>query len=168
MILNGKPHMHHIVLDGLAHMTIELNGKKCYCGSYGCAEAYVNKYAIIEDCQRALKTGQESCMQEHIDMLTIEDIAKALEQNDAVAHTVVRNAAAVFSCCLVNYLRITDLQAVILGGSLIESLPFFYDYIMSAAAAKKIENITLLRGKDESKNTLRGITAQFILNTVLQ
>ena len=168
MILNGKPHMHHIVLDGLAHMTIELNGKKCYCGSYGCAEAYVNKYAIIEDCQKVLKTGQESCMQKHIDTLTIEDIANALEQNDAVAHAVVRNAAAVFSCCLVNYLRITDLQAVILGGSLIESLPFFYDYIMSATGTKKIDDITLLRGKDESKNTLRGIASQFILNNLLQ
>lgn len=168
MILNGKPHMHHIILDGLAHMTIELNGKKCYCGSYGCAETYVNKYAIIEDCQRVLKTGQQSCMKKYIDTLKIEDIANALEQNDSAAHAVVRNAAAVFSCCLVNYLRITDLQAVILGGSLIESLPFFYDYIIGTTGTKKIEDITLLRGKDESKNTLRGIAAQFILNTLLQ
>lgn len=168
LILNRKLHMHKIILDGLAHMIIDLNGRKCYCGSYGCVESYVSKYAILEDCRQVLKIGQNSCMKRHIDTLTISDIAEAIEQEDELAKSIIQKAAAVFACCLSNYLRITDLEAVILGGSLIEHIPFFFQTIVSCIKEKNICDIDLIQGADEKANILKGIAAQFILNTILK
>ncbi|WP_042352431.1 ROK family transcriptional regulator [Bacillus massiliigorillae] len=36
----------------MGHMTIELKGKKCFCGNRGCWELYASEYALIEEAQK--------------------------------------------------------------------------------------------------------------------
>lgn len=164
LILNGSLHSHQkVILDGLAHMTIELNGRPCNCGAYGCVETYVSRSAIVGDCLRSLKLGRPSWMIPHMDHLDISHVALALAQKDPLAEHVLREAAAVMACCLSNYLRMVFLDAVVIGGPLIEELPPFFGYIQEALSARGGAPIVLLRGEREDENVLRGIAAQRLL-----
>jgi len=169
LVLNHELHVrHNVINDGLAHMKIEMNGRKCNCGSFGCVEAYASKNAIVQECVRALKMGRNSVMSSKIETLDIDDIHEALICQDRLAESVLFEAASAFSCGLVNYLRIVDLEAVILGGSLVERIPFIYDMITSLIESKKNLSINLIKGENEDENVLRGIASEYFLNVMLK
>ena len=167
LVLNRTlPLRRKVILDGLAHMTIEIGGKKCTCGSSGCVEAYVSKKAILDTCQRQLKAGVASSLQPFTDSLTIEQIALAAQREDRLACAAIDEMAAVFACCLSNYLRVVDLEAVILGGSLIETLPGFFDKIHQTLTQRLDSGIVLIRSDRESDHVLKGIASQFFLEAL--
>lgn len=169
LVLNESLHVNRRGFqDALAHMVIELNGRKCTCGAYGCVEAYASQNAILQECARQLKAGRRSVMDPYTDTLEIRHVAQALTQKDAIAEYVVQEAATMMACCLSNYLRIVFLDVVVIGGSLIEELPQFFGYIQEALARKGESQIVLLQGKDESENVVKGIASQVLLAGLLK
>ncbi len=74
LVINRKLMLNHnIILDGFAHMTIDMDGRKCTCGEYGCVEAYVSVPAILAQCVEEMRLGIDSSMKSHMDHLTLQD-----------------------------------------------------------------------------------------------
>lgn len=168
LVLGNRLHQrHHIILDGLAHMCVEINGRRCTtCGALGCVESYVSKPAIVQACQIGLRMGKQSQFLSLASEPSFEDICRAYRQGDSLASDVVEEASRVFSVCLANYLRIVDLEAVILGGSLIEGIPAVFDVILRKLNEHPGISVEVIRGEEETMNTLKGIAAQYILQQV--
>lgn len=156
----------NIILDGFAHMTIDMDGRKCSCGEYGCVEAYVSIPAILDQCAREMRLGAASCMRDRMDCLTLEDISLGVRHKDALAMMQIRRAANILAKCIVNYLRMVKLDAVILGGGLIEAIPEFYEQVEEFAREKN-HTVTFYRATEKEKNILRGIASEIIERYVL-
>lgn len=53
LILNNNLYKGNNGFSGeLGHMTIEINGEKCRCGSHGCWELYASEQALLEEAKR--------------------------------------------------------------------------------------------------------------------
>lgn len=164
MVLNHALHLRrHVTLDGFAHMVIDLNGKKCTCGAYGCVESYCSKNVIIDNCQRLLRMGQQSVLQEKGDAVTLEDINTACKAGDMLALSVIEEAASIFARCLMNYLCLVDMQAVVLGGSVIEEVECFFKAVEERVQRREQQKTILIRGCNEKQHTLKGIAKEFVL-----
>lgn len=151
-----------VVLDGLAHMIIDVDGRKCTCGEYGCLEAYVSTHAIVGQCVQALRLGRPSSMRAHQDELCFSHVCQAAQSGDALALEQLQQAAAILAKAIVNYLRMVSLEAVILGGSLIEQMPAFFDTVCGLVAAKGL-GVALYKARDEDAAILHGIAGEVVL-----
>lgn len=156
----------NVILDGFAHMIVDMDGRKCTCGEYGCVEAYASTSAILEQCSKEMKGGAQSCMRGHMEHLKLEDLQEAVLQKDGLALEQTQKAAGIFAKCIVNYLRLVNLDLVILGGSLIETVPFFYQQIESLVKQKDL-NVSLLMGRDEDRHIIKGISSEVVRHVIL-
>ena len=110
-------------------MIIDVDGRKCTCGEYGCLEAYVSTHAIVGQCVQAMRRGCFSSMGAYLDELHFSHVCQAAQEGDALAQEQLQQAATILAKGIVNYLRDGELEAVILGGSLLNScLPFSTRY----------------------------------------
>lgn len=151
-----------VILDGLAHMIIDADGRRCTCGEYGCVEAYVSTEAIVRQCVQAMRLGRPSCMTAHRDDLSFSHVCEAIERSDPLAREQVQLAANILAKGIVNYLRMVSLEAVILGGSLIEQIPSFFTDVCDLIKAKEL-GVQLYRAQDEHVSILHGIAGEVIL-----
>ena len=157
LILNRKLDSNSsVILDGLAHMIIDVDGRKCTCGEYGCLEAYVSTHAIVGQCVQAMRRGCFSSMGAYLDELHFSHVCQAAQEGDALAQEQLQQAATILAKGIVNYLRMVSLEAVILGGSLIEQLPAFFDTVCDLVSAKEL-GVALYKAQDEDASILHGI-----------
>ena len=54
-------------MSQIGHTTIEMNGRRCNCGNYGCLEAYASGPAIARRAVEALERGAESALRARLD-----------------------------------------------------------------------------------------------------
>ena len=136
--------------------------RKCTCGEYGCLEAYVSTHAIVGQCVQAMRRGCFSSMGAYLDELHFSHVCQAAQEGDALAQEQLQQAATILAKGIVNYLRMVSLEAVILGGSLIEQLPAFFDTVCDLVSAKEL-GVALYKAQDEDASILHGIAGEVIL-----
>ena len=162
LIIGQRLHTNrNIILDGFAHMIIDMDGRRCTCGEYGCVEAYASTTAILEQCSREIKLGAESILEKKLGHLKLEDLKDAVLAQDPLAIDQVQRAANIFAKCIVNYLRMVELDAVVLWGSLVESIPLFFEQVVRYAQKKEMQ-VKFFRSQQEERNILRGIASEVI------
>ncbi len=96
------------------HTTIELDGRLCRCGSYGCLEAYVGAPGIIA---RLREIAPQSLLlqnndQEHI----VTMIVDAARSGDPAAILVLKDTAHYLGVGIANLINLFNPQLIILGG----------------------------------------------------
>lgn len=151
------------IINGLGHMRVDINGRKCQCGNYGCVEAYSSANSILSSVQSELKMGKPSLLSEKINSLTFYDICEAVKQNDRLATNIIEDAAYIFSIGLENFLNIVDVEIIILGGMLIEKCDLFYE-IVAKCISERLPAIVMERDIDYIDSVLRGAASLFILD----
>ncbi|MCW8848695.1 MAG: ROK family protein, partial [Melioribacteraceae bacterium] len=79
----------------VGHITIDKNGPKCNCGSFGCLETYLGNNYIIKSVKEELKNNKNSKILELIDndleKLSPRIINEAALLNDEFSRKVVKN-----------------------------------------------------------------------------
>ncbi|VEF48617.1 ROK family protein [Bacillus freudenreichii] len=140
---------------GQGHMIVDIDGRKCICGGYGCLHAYSSIPAIEEDFISRLKRGHASVLRERFtdfDQIKFEDICWAVnEKNDPLACEVIKNAAMYTGIGLSNFINILYPDLIILDGPTYEKMDLFYNTVTKIAAERaKLLNpdhhITFSRG----------------------
>lgn len=122
LILNGM--LYHGASDmagEIGHTTIDLNGRHCKCGNYGCLEAYASASAIATRAREVLVREEgESVIPamvhgrfEDITAQTVYDAAKA---GDSVANEIVRDTARYLGAGVANLLNIFNPDTVVIAG----------------------------------------------------
>jgi predicted NBD/HSP70 family sugar kinase len=110
------------------HIVVQENGPPCSCGKRGCVESLASVPAIFRELELALENGESSTLANETP-LTIDAVAAAIEEGDAIACRVVTEAGrwlGLGMAMLVNVLNpdlfIINGEAVLLGSCYLEPM----------------------------------------------
>lgn len=116
-------HVYHGSSDAageIGHITIDLNGRRCGCGNYGCLEAYASGSAIGERAREALQNDESSVLPSLVDgdvsKITAAVVYKAAGEGDALALEIVRDTAKYLGAGIANLLNVFNPDVVVIAG----------------------------------------------------
>jgi glucokinase len=122
LILEGKLfHGSSDVAAEIGHTTIDLNGRHCKCGNYGCLEAYASGPAIAVRAREVLVREETasllpSLVGGKLEAITAETVYHAAQQGDAVASEIVRDTARYLGVGIANLLNTLNADVVVVAG----------------------------------------------------
>ncbi|CAG9623313.1 ROK family transcriptional regulator [Sutcliffiella rhizosphaerae] len=115
------------------HTIIDIHGRRCTCGSYGCLQGYSSLTAIRNEVIRLLKRGKSSILQkEEIEEIDFHHILHAIEHKDPLCLEVVKDAAYYFGIALSNLIFMMRPEIVVFGGTLVPKPLFFEEAAKTA------------------------------------
>ena len=121
IILDGK--LYHGASDcagEIGHTTIEMNGRRCACGNYGCLEAYASGPAIARRAIEAVERGAESSLRALLvaDPLSItaQVVYEAAKAGDGLATEVVQDTARILGAAIANLVNVFNPEVVVVCG----------------------------------------------------
>jgi glucokinase len=127
LIIDGKLfHGASDVAGEIGHTTIDMNGRYCKCGNYGCLEAYASGPAIATRAREVLLREETASLLPSIvggklDSITAEIVYKAAQQGDAVASEIVRDTARYLGAGIANLLNIINADVVVVAGGVTQA-----------------------------------------------
>lgn len=127
LIIDGKLfHGASDVAGEIGHTTIDLNGRHCKCGNYGCLEAYASGPAIATRAREVLMREETasllpSMVNGRLEAITAETVYKAAQQGDAVASEIVRDTARYLGVGIANLLNIINADVVVVAGGVTQA-----------------------------------------------
>jgi len=127
LIINGTLfHGSSDVAGEIGHTTIDLNGRHCKCGNYGCLEAYASGPAIAVRAREVLVREETasllpSLVGGKLDDITAETVYRAAQQGDAVASEIVRDTARYLGVGIANMLNILNADVVVVAGGVTQA-----------------------------------------------
>ena len=137
LVINGELfHGASDVAGEIGHTTIEMQGRRCACGNYGCLEAYASGPAIAERAREALAfDGASSVMAVlaggNVANITAETVFRAAKQGDPIAHEVVKETARFLGTGLANLLNVFNPEVVVLAGGVTAAGSHLFDPLIS-------------------------------------
>jgi len=131
----------------LGHMTIDLNGPKCKCGSIGCFEVMASGTAIAGFALERLARGEKSVITDMIagdlTRVTAKVVVEAAKAGDAVASEVMRTETANLGVGLANLVHIFNPDVIILGGGVSQAGEFLFEPVRRVVAGRIMRDYTV-------------------------
>jgi glucokinase len=104
----------------IGHMTIDLNGRLCKCGNYGCLEAYASGPAIAARAVEGIQSGADTSLPRYVDgdlrKVTAQVVYEAANDGDGFALEVVTDTAKFLGAGVANIINIFNPQVVVICG----------------------------------------------------
>jgi glucokinase len=115
----------------IGHTSIETNGRRCNCGSYGCLEAYASGTAIATRAREALQAGEASRLTDLVhgdpEGITAQTVYQAAELGDPLALHVVRETARFLGTGIANLLNLFNPDVVVIAGGVTQAGEALFD-----------------------------------------
>ena len=127
LILNGALYHGSSDMAGeVGHTTIDLNGRHCKCGNYGCLEAYASAPAIATRAREVLvrEEGQSAIpamVDGNFENITARVVYDAAKAGDPIASEIVKDTARYLGAGVANLLNIFNPDTVVLAGGVAEA-----------------------------------------------
>jgi glucokinase len=126
IVLDGR--IYHGASDVAAefgHTTIDITGRRCKCGNYGCLEAYASGPAIAARAVEELQAGTPSAIPRYVDndlgRVTAATVYQAAQDGDELAQEVVRDTARFLGAGVANLVNILNPEVVVLAGGVTQA-----------------------------------------------
>jgi glucokinase len=127
LIINGE--LYHGASDvagEIGHTTIDVNGRHCKCGNYGCLEAYASGPAIATRAREALvREDMASMLPSMVDgaleRITAETVYDAAKKGDGLANEIVRDTARYLGAGLATLLNVINPDTVVIAGGVLRA-----------------------------------------------
>lgn len=108
------------VAGEFGHMTIDLAGRRCKCGNYGCLEAYASGPAIAARAVEGIEAGADTALPQYVagDLakITAQVVYEAAHDGDDYALDMVRETAKLLGVGVANILNIFNPEVVVICG----------------------------------------------------
>lgn len=109
------------VAGEIGHTTIDVNGRHCKCGNYGCLEAYASGPAIATRAREALVREDTasllpSMVDGQLDRITAETVYDAAKRGDGLANEIVRDTARYLGAGIATLLNVINPDVVVVAG----------------------------------------------------
>ncbi|HEU4564129.1 MAG TPA: ROK family protein [Gemmatimonadaceae bacterium] len=126
LVLEGKLyHGSSDVAGEIGHTTIDITGRYCRCGNYGCLEAYASGPAIAIRAREALERDESSMLTKMVEgqmeRLTAATVYEAANAGDALAREIVRDTAVFLGAGMANLLNIFNPDVVVIAGGVTQA-----------------------------------------------
>jgi glucokinase len=113
----------------VGHMVVDYGGRLCGCGGRGHLEAYASRTAITRVLLAELGRGRASKLRDEMKegetVIRSGMLARTLEQKDALTLEALTEAADYLGAGLGSVATIYNPERIIVGGGLIEAVPYF-------------------------------------------
>ena len=121
IVLDGRVfHGASDVAGEFGHMTIDVTGRRCKCGNYGCLEAYASGTAIaartIEELRADTPSSILSLVDGDLEQVTAQIVYQAARDGDALAHEIVRDTARFLGAGIANIVNVLNPEVVVVTG----------------------------------------------------
>lgn len=147
----------------LGHITVLPDGPLCGCGQHGHIEAIASGLSIARWVEEQLNLGKPSILPtgQH---LTAKQISAAASQGDELAISAFHRAGTFMGRMFADYLHIFNPTAIVVGGGVSRSGPFFWEPLRSAMQSsvmspKFLEDLVLTTAKLGDEVGLMGALA---------
>ncbi|MEI4831361.1 ROK family protein [Bacillus sp. FJAT-53711] len=144
IISNGEIVRGKIDVEGsFGHIPVDIHGRQCWCGSFGCLVAYSSIPSVRKEIIDRIKRGNKSIIQQMVDKLDdvqFNHILNALEKNDALCEDVIREAAFYYGIALATLTHLLYPDVVVIGGTL-GTNQLFYE-VASETALQRVRNFS--------------------------
>jgi glucokinase len=126
LILNGRLyHGSSDVAGEIGHTTIDVTGRRCKCGNYGCLEAYASGPSIAERAREAIAGDHDSLLGKllggQLERMTAATVYEAAKMGDEIAIDVVRETSRFLGAGVANLLNIFNPDVVVLAGGVTQA-----------------------------------------------
>jgi glucokinase len=125
VILGGRLyHGSSDVAGEIGHATIDITGRRCKCGNYGCLEAYASGPSIADRAREALSS--DDCLMLKMaggdaSKITAATVYEAAKKGDDVALDVVRETSRFLGAGVANLLNIFNPDVVVICGGVTQA-----------------------------------------------
>ncbi len=121
LVINGRLHMGPSGAAGeLGHVSVDVNGPKCGCGSRGCIEAFASGPAISAMGMKAVVQGRNTLIAElagqDLNRITPELICEAAKSGDPVALEIYEFAGMIIGAGVANVVTAVNPRRIVIGG----------------------------------------------------
>jgi glucokinase len=125
IILGGRLYHGSADMAGeIGHATIDITGRRCKCGNYGCLEAYASGPSIADRAREAL-SGDDTLMVRMAGgdpaKITAATVYEAAKRGDDVALDVVRETSRFLGAGVANLLNIFNPDVVVICGGVTQA-----------------------------------------------
>lgn len=124
--VGGGVYSEGLLIDGvrgmggeLGHVTVDLNGPRCTCGSAGCIEAYCSAWAITRDARELVASGRGAAIRNAAgsdDQVGPKAVGDAARQGDPAAVALLDRAGRALGAGMANFVNIFNPEVIALGG----------------------------------------------------
>ncbi|MBC7673418.1 MAG: ROK family protein [Polaromonas sp.] len=127
LIINGALYHGSSDMAGeIGHTTIDLNGRHCKCGNYGCLEAYASAPAIATRAREVLVREEgdsaiPAMVEGNFENITARIVYDAAKLGDPIASEIVKDTARYLGAGVANLLNIFNPDIVVLAGGVAEA-----------------------------------------------
>jgi glucokinase len=112
VILDGKLYRgRHNAAGEVGHITVDLDGPICPCGSNGCVETYAGGPAIVRSYAYATRRQVSSA----------QEVSRAAEEGDPIAQRVLRAAGRALGAAIATMAMMLDIETFVLFGSVVKA-----------------------------------------------
>ena len=129
----------------VGHMTIRIDGEKCFCGNSGCLETTASARAIISKVISSLERERESMLRQlrggNFYKLSAEDIYRIALEGDSLAREVLKEAGKSLGIGIANIINILSPQAIILTGGLIGAWDIYMQEAIKEASKRAFREL---------------------------
>lgn len=139
----------------VGHMIVKIGGTRCNCGRMGCLEAIAGKVGIISYMIKLVDKKSEKTILSDIapdwrKSVGSSALAKCFMANDKVVVKALTRAAKAIGIAAANIINLMGVEAILLGGGLIEELgdvliPIVKDYMVEYSMAGGAKGVELLK-----------------------
>jgi glucokinase len=125
IILGGRLyHGSSDVAGEIGHATIDITGRRCKCGNYGCLEAYASGPSIADRAREAI--NDDECLMVKMvggdaSRITAATVYEAAKRGDDVALDVVRETSRFLGAGVANLLNIFNPDVVVIAGGVTQA-----------------------------------------------
>jgi glucokinase len=121
LVINGRLHLGPSGAAGeLGHVSVDVNGPKCGCGSRGCIEAFASGPAISAMGMKAVVQGRNTLIAElagqDLNRINPELICEAAMSGDEVALEIYEFAGTIIGAGVANVITAVNSRRVVIGG----------------------------------------------------
>lgn len=123
IILDGKLYTGASGAAGeVGHMTIDINGPRCNCGSNGCWEALASGTALAREARRLVEQGEQTsilaCAGGDAHRISAETVYAAARDGDQVARGLIARTGYYLGVGFANLVNIFNPELILVGGGL--------------------------------------------------
>jgi N-acetylglucosamine repressor len=162
----------------LGHMTVEMDGAPCICGSNGCLEAVAGKLAMARKYIQLIgqdeEFPQESMVPEEI---TLKRLSEQAQLGDEIAKHILEETGIYMGIGIANVIKLFEIPTIVIGPCVDQAESVFFSFIRNEVEKRTFENVkgklSILSGKltEEALYPLGGcflVIAQFYQEPKLQ
>lgn len=127
------------IASGFGHISVNINGAQCSCGSKGCIETYCSTEAIEKKIKEKLELKYKKTNGEilpDIPARSYKKICSGIDEGNMEFAYILIEAACAMACGLVSMINLFRPQVIVLSGNMFDVSDFYFNMVQSEVSLR--------------------------------